>query len=501
MFNRTLTVCLLVLLVAASAFATNGTKLIGFDARTVGRGGTSFGFFDNASVMMTNPAGMAFLGGSQIDANFSLMVPGLQFSNGVNGGATGKTNYFPLVDAGYVANPVGELTWGVGAFTQGGMGADFNLNHNLFRTQAGDYVQQEYHSKLAVMQGGVSAAYKLLPSLSVGASAHVVYSMLEFAMPYSLSPSVMKGVVNPSTGMTFGDMFAAPPSMGGFGYTEVTAAAKMTGLKAVGFAGKVGLAWTPNDKVSLGLSYSSSSALTYKSGKAAMDMTYQLNDAFGKAVMGVLAQNPGMTMEQAQQAVMTMFGNLGINMAAGVVANYDLEVKLTLPQSVGFGAMVKASDNFRVAFDFEWVNWKNAFDKMTLTMKNGSSTNINTMLGNNGNFSLEFPMNWDDAYCARVGVEFDASRDLTLRAGGAFGSNPVPAATIFPVFPAIVENHFTLGASYHVTDPLIIHCAYERAFPFSETGATPSTIAQEYSGSQSSLQENIYHLSFSWLLH
>jgi long-chain fatty acid transport protein len=310
----------------------------------------------------------------------------------------------------------------------------------------------------------------------------------------------MKGIVNPATGMTFGDMFAAPPAMGGFGYSEVTAAAKMTGLKAFGFAGKVGIAWVPNDKVSLGFSYSTASSLTYKNGKAGMDMTYQLNDAFGKAVMGVLAQNPGMTVAQAQQAVMAMFSGLGIDMSTGVAAEYDLDVKLKFPQTVGFGAMVRVADNYRISFDLEWVNWKNAFDKMTLTMKNGSSANINTMLGNNGAFSLEFPMNWEDAYCVRLGMECDASNALTLRIGGAFGSNPVPASTVFPVFPAIVENHLTLGVSYRVSDPLTVHCAYERAFPLTESGATPSIIAQEYSGSRSTLQENIYHLSVSWAL-
>ncbi len=134
-----------------------------------------------------------------------LMVPGLNFKNGLND-VKGKTNYFPIPSLGYTNNDGGNFTWGLGAYTQGGMGADFMLNHQLFRDQAGNFVQQEYHSKLAVMQGGVSAAYKFAPTFSVGVSAHLVYSMLEFSMPYSLSPSIMKGVVNPQNGMTFGDM-------------------------------------------------------------------------------------------------------------------------------------------------------------------------------------------------------------------------------------------------------------------------------------------------------
>ena len=496
--KRILLALSLTLLVVASSMATNGTRMIGFDARTIGRGGTSIGFFDNTSLLFSNPAGISFLTGTQLDADFSLMVPGLKFTNGLNN-AKGKTNYFPLFDAGYVNNTFGNFTWGVGVFTQGGMGADFKLNHQLFQDQTGTFIQQEYHSKLAVMQGGLSAAYKITPTLSVGVSAHLVFSMLEFSMPYSFSPSIMKGVVNPSNGMTFGDMFAAPQQMGGFGYSEVTAASAMKDMKAWGFSGKGGLAWKPNENMTFGISYTSPTSLTYKDGKANMDMTYQLNNAFGLAMMGYMAQNPGTSQQQAQQAVMGLFTSLGIDMSKGVIADYDLETKLKFPQSIGFGGMFTVTEAFRVGFDFEWINWKNAFDKMSITLKNGNNANINRMMGNTGSFSVDFPMNWEDSYNARIGFEVDATSALTLRVGGAFGTNPVANETIFPVFPAIVENHLTAGLSYKFSPSFVVHGAFERAFNNRQTSLSPSLVAQEYSGSTSQLNENIYHVSVSWM--
>ncbi len=63
----------LLLMVAASSFATNGTRMIGFDAKSIGRGGTSIGFFDNSSLVFTNPAGISFLDGARLDADFSLV--------------------------------------------------------------------------------------------------------------------------------------------------------------------------------------------------------------------------------------------------------------------------------------------------------------------------------------------------------------------------------------------------------------------------------------------
>ncbi|MBK7260097.1 MAG: outer membrane protein transport protein [Ignavibacteriae bacterium] len=488
---------LLVSLLAATAFATNGTRIVGFNAKTIGRGGTTIGLFDSPMLMMTNPAGISFLSGSSIDANFSLMVPSLKFTNILNSEVEGKTNYFPMPGLAYAhQSPDAPLAWGVGVFTQGGMGADFSLKHQLFPTA------QEYHSKLAVMQGGPSIAYKLTPQLSIGVSAHLVYSQLEFKMPYSLQPSIMQGIPNGvPAGMTFGALFSAPPAMGGFGYSEVTALADMSDLTGFSFGGKIGMAYNLNDDLSIGVSYTLPTSVTYKGGKASMDMTAQMNDAFGRAMQGYMAANPTATQQQAQAAVMAQFGGMGIDMTKGVVAAYDLNVTLKFPQSIGAGFSWKLAPQLRISAEAEWINWASAFDNMTLSMSNGNNVNINRMLGNSGSFEILFPMQWKDSYNVRFGGEYDLSRMFTVRAGYSYGSNPVPQETIFPVFPAIVENHLMAGASVNIAGPLSVHVAYEMALNKKQTAAAASQIAQEYNGSTSELGENLFHISLSWMLH
>jgi long-chain fatty acid transport protein len=491
------TAALLLLFAVTNAFATNGIRVVGFSAKTIGRGGTTIGLFDSPVLMMTNPAGISFLKGSSLDANFSLMVPSLKFSNVLNTDVSGKTNYFPLPGISYVhQNPDGPLTWGIGAFTSGGMGADFTLKHQLYPTD------QEYHSKLAVMQGGPSISYKVTPQFSVGLSAHLVYSQLEFKMPYSLMPSIMQGVPNGMpAGTTFGGIFSAPPAAGGFGYSEVTASADMKDLTGFSYGGKIGLAYNLNDDLSIGVSYTLPTSMTYKGGKATMDMTAQMNDAFGRAMQGYMAANPGATQAAAQAAIMAQFGGMGIDLSKGVNAGYDLDVKLKFPQSVGAGFSFKPTPQFRLSAEAEWINWKSAFDNMTLTLSNGNNANINKMLGNAGNFEILFPMKWKDSYNVRFGGEYDLMSALTLRAGYSYGSNPVPEETIFPVFPAIVENHVMVGASYAVSGPFSVHLAYELALNKQQTATSPSTIAREYSGSTSQLSENLFHISLSWMLN
>ena len=479
---------LVVLFMASTLFAQSGTRLVGFDAKSLGRGGTSIGVFDTPELMMSNPAGLSFVNQTMLNFDISLMYPSLHFQNKLNN-VDGDNNIFPLPSASYMRScDCSDFTWGVGFFTAGGMGADYMLNHALYGT-----TKQEYHSKLASMQGGLSAAYKFNENFSVGASLHMVYSMLEFSMPFSLSPFAMQGVAMP--GMTFGQMFAAAPPQG-FGYDEVTASAKMTDLTAIGFNGKIGVAYKVDNKLSFGLSYTLPTSLTYTGGKATMDMTAQLNDAFGKAVMGAMMQ--GMTQAQAQTYVSGMFTQLGIDMSKGVVANYDLDVDLTFPSSIGFGVSYKATDCFMLAADVEYLMWESAFDKMTLKLKNGNNSNINKMMGNSGAFDIEFPMNWENSLMIKIGGEYLATKELTLRLGYAYNSNPVPQSTIFPIFPAVVENHVMAGASYKVSSPITINAAFEMALNNSVTASNPSLIANEFDGSTSELSTWFMHVGMSY---
>ena len=488
------------LLTVLSLTAQNGTRLIGYDAKTIGRGGTVTGFFDNPSLMMNNPGGIAFLSSSQLDINFSMMTPTVSFKNAYNN-AEGKQNYFPLPSIWYVKKTANsKLTYGIGLYTQGGMGADFELNHPLYKTQAGSYVKQTYHSKFAVMQGGPSLAYAITSKLAIGVSAHVVYGQMQFQMPYSLSPSVLKGVINPQTGMTFGDMFAAPYEAGGLNYSEVTASANMKDLNAFSFAGKIGLAWKPSDKISVGLNYNSATPLHFKNGTATMDMTAQMNDAFGKVVAGIMQQNPDMSAEDAQAAAMQNFAQMGIDLTKGAMATYDLSDKFSLPQSIAAGIAVNASKTLRFGLDVEWINWKNAFDQMELSLTGGVNPNINTMMGNSGSFTIKFPLQWKNTVVIRTGSEFDLSKKVTGRLGYAYGSNPVPSSTVFSIFPAIVEHHAMAGLSVKLSSPLTLNMAYEHAFKNEQKASSASLIAEEYNNSTSGLKTSVYHISVSWKL-
>jgi long-chain fatty acid transport protein len=168
-----------------------------------------------------------------------------------------------------------------------------------------------------------------------------------------------------------------------------------------------------------------------------------------------------------------------------------------LPQSLSVGLSYAATKKLRVGLDAEWINWKNAFDQMDISLANGTNPNINRMTGSNGNLQMIFPLKWENTIVLRTGGELDVSRNITLRIGYAFGSNPVPASTIFPLFPAIVEHHVTVGSSVKIAHAWTMNVAYEHAFQNCETSDPKNLIGSEYNNSTSSLKNDIFHVSFS----
>lgn len=516
MFMKKVPLLLLALLVSAAAFAQSGTIMLSNDARSAGRAGASIGVFNGSSeLMMSNPAGLAFAEESSLGINLSLMQSKTHFMNSLND-LDGKTNYSPMPDLGYIhksSRADSKLTWGIGLFTQGGMGADFKLKNELYRNQTfdlnpenntyypvkGDYLLQEYHSKFAVMYFGPSLAFKLNDKFSLGVSANLVYSMMEFKMPFGMDPMIMTG--QPMEGLTFGQLFSMDPAQGGFGYTEVIASADMSNLSTISYTGKIGLAFKPDDKLSFGLAFNLPVALNFKNGKAAMDMSKQFEDAMGRAIYGFY-QHPetqGVSLEQAMQAVGQSFGQMGIDLTQGVQGEYDLDLKMKMPMSIGYGMSYQACEKLSLALDAVWTNWAGAFNNMEMTLSNGTNANINTMMGGSG-FSYKFPLKWENNVTLKVGGDYKMSDLFTLRLGYAYNTNPTPASTVFAIFPAIVQNHLALGGTFKLAEKIALNLAVETALKSSLTATDPSLVQSEFSGSTSELKTLIGHLSLHFKL-
>jgi len=515
MIKKSLLLFSLLLIFYSVAFSQDGTRAIDYNTRSTGRGGVSIGFFDNPSTMLTNPAGMSFIRKPVLNANAIFMVPPTHFKNYVkdaNGNTTstilndadGEKMLYVMPSLSYVHNfKDSKFTLGAGVFTTGGMGTEGKFKHQLFVDPAfsTNYREQVYRSRFAIIESAVSCSYLITPKFSVGITGEFVYSTLELSQPFSLPPSFLKGNLMTSMGMTTYAKYFSDPRPVGLGYKELTASAEMTNLKSYTFGGKIGFAYKCSDKFSVGASYTMSVPLNYKNGSAKMDMSSQFSEASGVAAQN-LVNVYHISLDSAAKLVAALFAANGINPYAGFVANYDVNNEFKTPQSAGFGFMYSPVPKLRLGFDFEWLNWSKAFEKMTLTLTNGTNSNINKMLVNGASGSdalvVEFPMKWKDAIILKFGGEYDVSNVLTLRAGYSYSKNPIPEETIIPIMPAILEHHVMAGCSYDLVKQLTLSMALEYGLKNTVTGSNPHLVATEYNNSESSLQNLLGHISLTY---
>lgn len=153
----------------------------------------------------------------------------------------------------------------------------------------------------------------------------------------------------------------------------------------------------------------------------------------------------------------------------GTAEDLDLES----PQQLGVGAAYDFLNNrLLMEADIKWLNWSDA------------------------DGYKEF--DWDDQWVFAVGAQYEAVDNLFLRIGYNYGKNPVNEHNGFngnsiinvqgnPFngyyyetfrifgFPAVVEQHLTLGIGYEFSPNFSVHLGYMHAFEetVSETGTDP----------------------------
>jgi long-chain fatty acid transport protein len=140
----------------------------------------------------------------------------------------------------------------------------------------------------------------------------------------------------------------------------------------------------------------------------------------------------------------------------------------------------------------DWIDWQDAFHDLPLSFRNGSSPGVNAALGSS--FSESTPLNWSSEFVYRLGMEYDVTPSLTLRAGYSYGGSPVPSSTLTPETAAILEQTVTAGIGYHWKQ-FEIDMAYQYYLPAKETIQASSLQGGEYSNSSITVSAQEFALS------
>ena len=168
---------------------------------------------------------------------------------------------------------------------------------------------------------------------------------------------------------------------------------------------------------------------------------------------------------------LTLDGTLVANLSAvglGKVTYRDASIEgMALPQEVDVGFAVRPVPPLLVAVKVAWLDWSGALETSTLRAASPDNPGAPPAL------SLPSTLNWSDQYVFAIGIAYDVTEKLILRAGYNYGSNPVPENSLNPLLAAITEHHITFGGGYVFSPKWQVSTAVEYAFNNAVTYSNP----------------------------
>jgi len=122
-------------------------------------------------------------------------------------------------------------------------------------------------------------------------------------------------------------------------------------------------------------------------------------------------------------------------------SDFDAEVAITAPRSVGLGVTHYLCPHRRVSADVIWFDWSDAFDTIGMRLTDPRNPAFAPLTP----LQDQFPLHWRDSVSLRLGYEYFVTACSVLRAGYVFHPNPIPDGTLTPYIPATLEHAFSIG--------------------------------------------------------
>ena len=243
-----------------SAFATNGSNLIGLGAKARAMGGTTIGISHGAESGLANGASITTVEGTEISFGGTLFMPDVSSDAGNGAGSADSDADMSVIPEVSIASKVNDnLYVGVGMWGTAGMGVDY-------RESAGN---MNMVTNLQLMQFGVPVAYKT-GDISVAITPILQYGSLDINYNGSSTQGVAQdlsfgfnlGATYEIAGVTIGAIYKSEIEMDYQGQIS-QALADFTGAPASNFSDTLS---TPSE-IGIGVSYTMKEhtiALDYK---------------------------------------------------------------------------------------------------------------------------------------------------------------------------------------------------------------------------------------------
>ncbi len=415
-------------LVSPLAHATNGMNLEGYGPIAAAMGGASMAYDNGTAAVMNNPATLGMMkGDAQLDVAVGVLGPSISAKAGpMVADSSATAFYMPAV--GY-ARRSGQLVYGAGVFSQGGMGTEYGAN-TFMAAGSG----QNVRSEVGVGRVILPLAYQVNERFTLGGSVDYVWAGMDLKM--AMPAMQMAGLA--TGGSLLPGLGAAVGAGATWGRVDFSDSSAFTGAaKGSGYAFKLGGTFKATDKVTLGATYHSKTSISDLTSSAALSL-----------------------------------GN-----AAGVMQNIVGSISVhnfQWPETYGLGMAVQATDQLMLVADYKRIGWKSVMQNFSMSFTSAA-----------GNVNFVLPQNWSDQDVFELGGAYRMSDALTLRAGVNIANNPVPNNLMNPLFPAIGKSHETVGASYAFNPVSSLHFNY--VYMNKVTATNAQGVAVDFGGFSSQL--------------
>lgn len=404
----------LALTVGGGEAAAQGYTVYEHDACIMARAGAGVAApCSGGSAVFFNPAGIVGATTRNSAAiNLTLIAPSNSHTDNTSGLTTdGVANRIP-VPAIYLTRQLNER-WAVGF----GVYALYGLISEWPTDFEGRFLA--YRSELRTIYMQPTVAVRLLPDLRLGAGLTYVHSTADLRQRLDLAAQAA------APGVTFGNL--------GIPVGTDFADAQLEG-SSLSMAAHFGVIWDANERLSIGARYlmrqtadiSGSAHFTQLSTGIVLGAGNPLGVPAGTPLDSVLAPQ---------------------FRGAGSLTSQGGSVDVPLPDQFVIGLALTPAAGVRVMFDFQWINWSE-FEALEISF---------ARLGTRVNYE-----DYVDSRGYRLGVDWQASERLALRAGALYHSAAAPAQSVTPLLPEGKRTEGTAGIGYQLGARLRLDLAYQR---------------------------------------
>ncbi|MDY5107020.1 MAG: outer membrane protein transport protein [Actinobacillus minor] len=476
------------LLATTITFVAGGVNAAAFQLAEVSTSGLGIAYAgnaavaDNASVVATNPALMTKFKRAELSAGGVLVDTDLHVKGTTElGNSANQNNIVPtsLIPNAYFVTPITDKF---------ALGLGYNVNYGLKSEYSNDFNAGTMGGKteLAAHNFNLSGAYDLGYGFSFGAGVNAIYSKAEVRRTLGdqvNNPLVQAGVARanagatllerlPNQSMTLAQLVAAipaSPELRAIAAQNPTAVAALQGLATR----------SPNATVGQTASLLRATANTLSNKETEVSrirgeewsfgwnagLTYELNENHRWG----LAYHSAIDVKFKGKYRNALVNDLGSIIATNGVEK-DGKLTLNLPAYWELSGYHKLTDRFAVQYSWKRTEWSR--------LKQLDAYSLDDQY-----HYFHKAENFRDSNRYALGVSYDATEDLTLRAGMAYDRSASVANPSISI-PDTNRVWYSAGATYRFTPALSVDGGFSflrgTRFSFNEDGAAFKTKARGY---------------------